>query len=211
MTDGKTVITTSGLLKYIQDKLDDIVELRYTDRKALVQDFTAGTFRLIHTEKPVLIPQIQYLTNDSWEIVSGIDGANGWPILHNADYSKGHLYVLTIPDNFADLYDLPAEVLNKIREVMCAQLPAQIEGPSGISLYVYDNNTFIAESFLDKETAINIITPVQYNKITDLSNNQQVTGELRKPGLSYIEKNRKDKNVYSITIKPHSFRVFKLE
>ena len=112
MTDGKTVITTSGLLKYIQDKLDDIVELRYTDRKALVQDFTAGTFRLIHTEKPVLIPQIQYLTNDSWEIVSGIDGANGWPILHNADYSKGHLYVLTIPDNFADLYDLPAEVLN---------------------------------------------------------------------------------------------------
>ena len=112
MTDGKTVITTSGLLKYIQDKLDDIVELRYTDRKALVQDFTVGTFRLIHTEKPVLIPQIQYLTNDSWEIVSGIDGANGWPILHNADYSKGHLYVLTIPDNFADLYDLPAEVLS---------------------------------------------------------------------------------------------------
>lgn len=212
LTEGKTVVITSGLLRAIQDKgLNDIAELRYTDRKALVQDYTAGTFRLIHADKPVLIPQIQYLTNDSWEIVSGMNGANGWPILHNADYSKGHLYVLTIPDNFADLYNLPSEALNKIREVMGAQLPVQVEGPSGISLYAYDNNTFIVESFLDKETNINILTPVRYNNITDLASNQQVTGELRKPGMSYIEKNRKEKNVYSITIKPHSYRVFKME
>jgi hypothetical protein len=119
---------------------------------------------LIHGDKPVLIPQIQYLTNDSWEIVSGISGDDGWPILHEADYSKGHLYVLTIPDNFADLYNLPAEVLNKIREVLCAQLKVQIEGSSKISLYVYDNNTFIVESFLDKETAVKIVTSTQFNK-----------------------------------------------
>lgn len=211
LTEGKTVVITSGLLKNIQDKLNDIVELRYTDRKAIVQDFTAGTFQLIHTEKPILIPQIQYLTNDSWEIVSGISGTDGWPILHEADYSKGHLYVLVVPDNFSDLNNLPAEALNKIREVMGAQLPVQIEGPSGISLYVYDNNTFIAESFLDKETAINIVTSTAHNKITDISSGQQFIGELRKPGMSYIEKNSKEKNVYSITIKPHSFRVFKME
>ena len=211
LTEGKTVIITSGLLKIIQDKLNDIVELRYTDRKAFVQDFTAGTFQLIHTDKPILIPQIQYLTNDSWEIVSGISGEDGWPILHEADYSKGHLYVLTIPDNFSDLYNLPAEVLNKIREIMGAQLPVQIEGPSGISLYVYDNNIFIAESFLDQETAINIVTSTQHNTLTDISSGQQFIGEKRKPGMSYIEKNRKDKNIFSITIKPHSFRVFKME
>lgn len=211
LTDGKTVIITSGLLKNIEEKLNDIVELRYTERKALVQDYTAGSFRLIHGEKPVLIPQINYLTNDSWEIVSGISGENGWPILHEADYSKGHLYVLTIPDNFSDLYLFPAEVLNKIREVMGSQLPVQIEGPSGISLYVYDNNMFIVESFLEKEAAMNIVTPKQSNKITDLSNNQQYDGEIRKPGMSYIEKNRAEKNIFSISIKPHSFRVFRIE
>jgi hypothetical protein len=205
------VVITSGLLKNIQDKLNDIVELRYTDKKAIVQDFTAGTFQLIHSEKPIVIPQIQYLTNDSWEIVSGINGESGWPILHEADYSKGHLYVLVIPDNFSDLYNLPEEALNKIREVMGAQLPVQIEGLSGISLYVYDNNTFIAESFLDKGTAINIVTSTAHNKITDISSGQQFMDELRKPGMSYTEKNRKEKNVYSLTIKPHSFRVFKME
>jgi len=73
LTDGKTVVITSGLWHTIQDKrLNNIAELRYTDRKAIVQDFTAGTFQLIHSGKPVLIPQIQYLTNDSWKIVSGI-------------------------------------------------------------------------------------------------------------------------------------------
>jgi hypothetical protein len=211
LTEGKTVVITSGLLKNIQDKLDDIVELRYTDRKALVQDFTAGTFQLIHSDKPILIPQIQYLTNDSWEIVTGISGEDGWPILHEADYSKGHLYVLTIPDSFSDLYNLPAGALNKIREVLSGQLPVQIEGPSGISLFVYDNNTFIAESFLEKETAINIVTSTAHNKLTDVSSGQQFIGELRKPGMSYTEKNRKEKNIFSITIKPHSFRVFTMD
>ncbi len=212
LTDGKTVIITSGLLRAIQDKgLNDIAELRYTDRKALVQDYTAGTFRLIHTDKPVLIPQIQYLTNDSWEIVSGIAGDDGWPVLHNADYSKGHLYVLAIPDNFSDLYNYPPEVLNKIREVMGAQLNVQLEGASKISLYVYDNNTFIVESFLDKETDVKVVTPTSFNTITDITNGQLINGELRKPGFSYIEKNKTAKNVYAFTIKPHSFRVFKMK
>jgi len=210
---GRTVVITSGLLKAIQDKgLNDIAELRYTDRKALVQDFTAsGTFRLIHTDKPILIPQIQYLTNDSWEIASGISGASGWPLLHEADYSKGHLYILTIPDNFSDLYNLPAEVLNKIREVMCKQLNVQLDGPSQISLYLYDNNTCIVESFLDKEVEVKLLTSRQFSHITDLSSGQAFNGELKKPGLSYIEKDLQEKYIFPIVIKPHSFRVFRLE
>jgi hypothetical protein len=210
---GRTVVITSGLLRAIQDKgLNDIVELRYTDRKALVQDFTAsGTFRLIHTDKPILIPQIQYLTNDSWEIASGVSGASGWPLLHEADYSKGHLYILTIPDNFSDLYNLPAEVLNKVREVMCKQLNVQLEGPSQISLYLYDNNTCVVESFLDKEVEVKLVTPRQFRQITDLESRQRFQGELRKPGLSYIEKNLQEKSIFPLVIKPHSFRVFRLE
>jgi len=210
---GRTVVITSGLLKAIQDKgLNDIVELRCTDKKALVQDFTAsGTFRLIHTDKPILIPQIQYLTNDSWEIASGVSGASGWPLLHEADYSKGHLYILTIPDNFSDLYNLPAEVLNKVREVMCKQLNVQLEGPSQISLYLYDNNTCVVESFLDKEVEVKLVTPRQFHQITDLGSGQIFDGELRKPGLSYIEKNLQEKYIFPLVIKPHSFRVFRLE
>jgi len=211
LTEGKSVIITSGLLRSLQSELDDIVELRYTDRKAIVSDYIAGAYRQIHAEKSVLIPQIQYLTNDSWELVSGISGTNGWPILHDADYSKGHLYVLVIPDNFSDLYNFPPEVLNKIREVMGAQLPVQLEGPSGVSLYVYDNNTFIAESFSDEETVVNIVTSTEYKQLIDINDGQHLKGELRKPGMGFAARGREGKNVYSIIIKPHSFRVFKMQ
>lgn len=192
--------------------INDIAELRYTGRKALVQDFTAsGTDRLIHTDKPIIIPQIQYLTHDSWEIASGISGTDGWPILHEADYSKGHLYVLVIPDNFSDLYNFPAEVLNKIREVMSRQLNVQMEGSAKASLYVYDNNTFILESFNDTDTEVKIVTPKQFQTIADLSTKQTYQGEVRKPGFSYIEQKQSEKNIYSIIVKPHSYRVFKMQ
>jgi hypothetical protein len=212
LTDGKTVVITSGLLRALQDKgLGDIVELRYTDRKALVQDFMIDRWQLVHNDKSVLIQQIQYLTNDSWEIVSGIAGENGWPVLHMADYSKGKLYVLTVPDNFADLYNLPPQVLNKIREILCGSLNVSIEGPSNISLYLYDNNTFIVESFSDNETALKIVTADKYGKITDLSTNQVFSRELSQPSPFSRNDSRQQKNRYSITLKPHSFRAFSFE
>jgi hypothetical protein len=209
---GKRVVITSGLLRELQGKgLGDIVELRYTDRKVLVQDYTCGNYQLVHGDKPVLIPQILYLTNDSWELVSGVSGANGWPILHMADYSKGKLFVMTIPDNAADLYNYPPEVLNKIREILCSGLDISIEGPSGISLFLYDNNTFITESFLDSETTLKIIAPKQYSKITDLFTSQTHPGELRQSRLDRRTSSNQEKNAFSITLKPHSFRVFRYE
>ena len=212
LTEGKTVVITSGLLRALQDKgLSDIAELRYTDRKAFVQDFTVGEYQLEHSEKPILMQQLQYLTNDTWEIVSGISGANGWPILHMVDYSKGKMYVLTVPDNFADLYNLPPKALNKIREILCGGLNVSMEGPSNISLYLYDNNTFIIESFLDTEAQLKIVTPRQFNQITDLSSNNIVKAEARKQTPNDFRYKYPAKNTFSITLKPHSFRIFKVE
>ena len=37
-------------------------------------------------------------------LIDAVDGPMGWPLLHDADYGAGHLYVWTIPDNPADLY-----------------------------------------------------------------------------------------------------------
>lgn len=209
LTAGKTVIITSGLLRALQGKgIEDIVELRYTDRKALVKDFNYGR-GLVQSEKAVLIPQIQYYTNDSWEMVSGIDGPNGWPILHEADYSTGKFYVLTIPENFADLYNLPTKALNKIREELCAKMSVQLEAPGNVSIYVYDNNTCIVESFLPENTELSLVTGKEFSTLTDLQSNETIKGELRKPGFSYVDRNKKEKNVFTFNIKPHSFRIFK--
>jgi hypothetical protein len=209
LVQGKSVVITSGLLQALQNKgIGDIAELRFTGRKSLVNNFLVGR-DVVTIDQPVLIPQIMYLTNDSWELVSGIDGPNGWPLLHEAGYSKGKLLVLTIPENFADLYQLPAKALTRIREELCAQLPVQLEGPANVSIYLYDNNTFIVESFLNETTQVNIVLDKQHAGINDLQSGASITGELRKPSPGWWNRGRKEKNIFSVSIKPHSFRVFR--
>ena len=210
LTEGKTVVITSGLLDALQGKgIEDIAEIRYTDRKALVKDFKAGFGKIYSIEKPMLIPQIAYLTNDSWELASALDGPNGWPLMHQASYSKGKLDILVIPDNFSDLYRLPVEILNKIRGALGAKMNVQLEGPGNIAIYVYDNNTCIVESFIDKPVDINLVTAAPYKILTDLLSDEKLPGVVRKPFR--FDPDSREKNVFALSLKPHSFRVFKFE
>jgi hypothetical protein len=211
LTEGKQVFITSGLLKSIQGKLDDIVELRYTDRKAIVKDFLAGFRPLSSSKNPILIPQIAYLTNDSWEMVSAISGDNGWPILHEADYSKGKLYVITIPDNFADLYEYPDAVLNAIRQAMGSQMKVHIEGPAKISLIAYDNNTAVVESFLDETTELKIVVASPYSTITDLETNEKISGVARPAQTGWWAPKTGNSFVFTVTLQPHSFKAFRFD
>lgn len=214
LNDGKTVVITSGLLHALQDKgIEDIAEIKYTDRKALVKDFRSGRSGVVSIDKPILIPQIQYLTNDSWELASALDGPNGWPMLHEAQYSNGKLNILVIPDNFADLYKLPAPILNKIRAVLGAKMKVQLEGPGNISIYVYDNNTCIVESFLDTPTSVNLVTASPYKTLTDLLSNDKLPGTARRAGGGggAQASAAASQNVFPVSLKPHSYRVFKFQ
>jgi hypothetical protein len=208
---GKDVMVTSGFLKAMQDKgLGDIVELRTADKKASVQDFVVGWGPRVVADRKMLIPQINYLTNDSWEIVSAFDGTNGWPIIHRADYSKGKLYVLTIPENVIDLYRYPVEVLSRIKEILAPKLPVLLEAPGYTSLFVYDNNTVIVESFSNEKQAIKLRLAEGFVKARDLISGKEITGEKK----DYFQNRRQppvSKMVLNLELKPHSYLVLQLE
>jgi len=212
LADGKDVVITSGLLCELQNKgIGDIAELKYTGRKALVNEFVAGWGPSYKTGKSILIPQISYLTNDSWEEVSARDETNGWPILHSARYAHGTLYVLTIPDNFTDLYHYPVQALTRIKEILTRHLDVLIEAPAQVSLFLYDNHTFIVESFLDETVPVTIVADQKTDKLTDLVSGEILGGTTRAP-LSYRGVTlREGKTIFTINIKPHSYRVFKPE
>jgi len=57
---------------------------------------------------------------------------HGYPLLHSAQYGGGTLYVLTIPDNFSDLYRLPAEVLTRVKETLLRDLYVRVESPAQV-------------------------------------------------------------------------------
>ena len=206
---GKDVMITSGLLRALQGKgIEKIVDMEYTDRKALISEVMFSG-QIVPTKKPILMQQVQYQTNDSWELVSGMDSGQGWPIIHRGNYSKGNLYLFVVPDNFADLYNLPDGALNSIRSIISSRtMPYYIEGPNNVNLYIYDNNTIVVESFHDEPITINVVSsPDGKTKATDMLSGEVIEVVQRKGFGKWLPA----KNAYSVTIKPHSYRVLRFE
>ena len=209
LNSGRDVIITSGLLKAIPEKIAEVCELRCTDLKALVSDFG----RYGKSKREFIIPQVQYLTNDSWEVISAgrplTGGVSGWPILHKALYNGAYLYVLTIPDDFGNLYDYPDAVLNEIRRTMSQDLDFYLEGPSKVSLFMYDNRTLIVENFNDEPVNIKLVAnDASITKLTNLEESGTINAtEETSPVGRRGTPNKVNK--FSMTIKPHSYIAFK--
>jgi len=151
---GKSVVITSGLLRALQDKgIEDIAEIKCTDKKFLAHQyaggFGAGNCSTLDGNKnaDVLFPEIDFLTNDSWSLVRAEANGNGFPLLLLNRYSKGILYVWTMPENFTDFYALPPEVTTAIKNYLMRGFPVRLDGPAQVALFDYNNGTFIAEKF----------------------------------------------------------------
>ncbi len=138
------------------------MELSISERKALGKDFMIHR-QLIEGEDPMLFSQLEYLTNDSWAAIEVMDGGMGWPIFHFASYAEGTLWVWVVPDNFSDLYRLPHQVLNMIRERIAGSLGVWMEGPGKVSLFLYDNQTIVVHSFSDQTETIRLISEKHRN------------------------------------------------
>ena len=209
---GKTVVITSGLLRALQDRgLSDIAEQKVSDRKALVQQFTVGFDKLYPADKPMIIPEIDYLTNDSWDDAEAVEGEAGWPMLHEADYSTGHLFVVTVPDNFSNLYDLPAPVLDRIRRTVAQDMFVRLQGPGRVSLFAYDNQTLVAQSFRDEATPIGLVTDGRFKHLRDLQTGEVLTGTPAPDDRKGWAPSDAGKMVFAVTLKPQSFRAFRAE
>lgn len=210
LLNGKSVTITSGLLKALQDKgLSDIAELRITGDKALVSEYVIARSR-IRADEEILIPQVKYLTNDSWEVVSAINGPNGWPLLHEAEYAQGSLFILVIPDNYADMSRFPEQVLNTIRAHISGYQQAQLQGPGGVSIFLYDNKTLILESFLDEPVSVKIAAGQDSKSLTDLISGEDIPAQKQEASGGWSQSLLPARKLYGIDLPPHSFRVFRL-
>ncbi|GAA5016093.1 permease [Massilia kyonggiensis] len=191
---GKVVFVTSGFVKATQDPkrkgrgFQDLLEVYATGNQVLLNDYYngygAGNGESLRDDpkvapRDVLFPELHYFTNDAWPIIRGVAGARGFPVLLMNRYSKGVLYVLSIPSNIGDLYSMPRGVMNSVKKYLMADTPVRIEAPAGVSLFTYDNGAYVIQSFRDTPTTVKVVK--------------------RGPGDAASE----------VVIPPHSFRVYK--
>lgn len=208
---GGDVVITTGLLKAVPEVIGQFVQCRL-EGDVLVNDFGFNG----KSDKDILMPRVRYFTNDAWDVISAgrplNGGTNGFPLMLRGSYAKGNLYVLSIPWDYSDIYELPAGVLDRIRAIMCKDLKVRLEGPAKVSLFIYDNDTFIVESFLDTPVDVKVVSGMEYAGIEDLVNGGRIgTDPVVVPDGPWARYMKPEPvNRYSVTVQPHSYRVFRL-
>jgi hypothetical protein len=207
---GGNVVITTGLLKKLQEKgLEQIADIHMTGNVLRVDEFWggfgAGSGADLGKNAEILVPEIAFLTNDAWPIVRGTANGRGAPLLLMDRYSKGILYVLTIPENANDLYALPQPVLTAIRKYISSGFPFTLDAPSKVSLFAYDNHSFVVESFLDKPAEVTVSTLGQTTHLRNLASGEELAGKVTEAGRGQ----RRGRSMeFHFTVQPHSFVAF---
>jgi len=206
LTAGKNVVVTSGLLHALQGRgIEDIAELEYTGRKVAIHDFLngygAGNGTSLndaeHDNPSIVFPEIRFYTNDSWALVRGVANAHGFPILLMNRYSRGIFYVLNIPDNSGDLYNLPQPVTRVIKSYLQADFPVRIDAPAQVSLFAYDNGTFVVQSFRPEPAQVSISIVGASAKLRNIVSNEMPAADARR--------------TFKVVIPAHSYAAFAIE
>jgi hypothetical protein len=218
LTSGGNVVMTSGLLRALQGKgIEELVELEYTGRKIAIHDFLkgfgAGNGASLNdagvASSGIVFPEIRFYTNDSWTLIRGVADAHGVPILLMNRYSRGILYVLNIPDNVGDLYALPQPALNVIRSYLLADFPVRIDAPAQVSLFAYDNGTFVLQSFRPIPTVVRVAVSGTHGSLLDIVSNDTIAADVPSDTAGRAgDPAATPRTAFSVSVPPHSFRVF---
>jgi hypothetical protein len=213
LEQGGNVVITSGLLRALKGKgIEQIAEIEDTGNVLKVQNYWggsgAGAGADLGSTVDVLVPEIGFMTNDAWPVVRGTANGRGAPLLLMNHYSKGILYVLTIPENANDLYSLPQPVLTQIKHYLMADFPVQIDAPGKVSLFAYDNHTFVVESFLDQPAKVTVLLPGPAARLRNLASGEVVEATAA-PVNSFARRSRPQNRIqFQIEVQPHSFVAF---
>lgn len=182
LREGADIIVTSGFVRKLGTSFKEFMNVSYSARKALVNRYLYSadggvTINGSHeAANTIMIPQLDYCTNDVWEVVGAYGEENNFPIMLKTFYGNGRVFVLTIPDDMGNLYHYPPVVHNTIRTVFCKNLPVRLAGNPKVTLYVYDNDTFILRSFLPYMDKVSFTVQVASVTLLDLENHKTYTG-----------------------------------
>ena len=158
VAEGGKALVTSGFLEDTMGRgIGRMTSIRFTGRK-----IRGSNYRVESADaRPVLeyprgaeeigIPVCEFRNNATWALVKVADTEESFGVLLRDTYGRGQMWTLAVPDNFPDFYKLPGRALTRIRR----EFPAggvYLECRAGISLFPYDNGSFIVYPYATGES-----------------------------------------------------------
>ncbi|MCR4895462.1 MAG: hypothetical protein K5891_01660 [Lachnospiraceae bacterium] len=148
---GGTALVTTGFWEGVQDRgYENFTSIRLRGRRV-----TADRYRIEQKKpdgrapwlfpggkRPISFPVAEYRNNATWAVVKGMHEEESYGLLLQDWYGKGILWTIAVPDAFPDFYRIPAPAWSRIRQAFPVK-GIWLEGEPRISLFVYDNDTFV--------------------------------------------------------------------
>ena len=148
---GEAVITT-GFLKKCGDELRaaGLTETVVTDRKINVTRYqmTGDWAGYIDDVKPIIFPEIVHGNNESWSLLNGGDGDYHTSLVLMSTYGKGRIFIVSIPDNQADIYRIPRPANDVLKRIVRTDTYAS---GKDFSMFTYDDGSMIFYRYVKGE------------------------------------------------------------
>ncbi len=186
---GGNAIVTVGFFHEMYDKgIKDMTSVRLTHRHVIGDEYMIDNYNSDYADMcfakghgPVMFEVLDYKTNATWSDVTLLAGENNFPVLTEDNYGKGRLFILNVPENFADLYKLPKEVWRVINKHISWGQKVYASGDAKFSFFAYDNNVYGIQSYSPKREMIQVAVRGECNGLKDLLTGEVYTEKLTLP------------------------------
>lgn len=143
---GDAVITT-GFMRSAGDELTarGLTEARLTGRKYSVTRYhiTGDYAGYIEDRASILFPEIVHGNNASWSLLNGGDGDLHTSLILRSTYGLGRMFILSVPENDADLYRMPKAAIDVLKRVLVCEGHETYASGKDFSMFTYDDGTMI--------------------------------------------------------------------
>lgn len=117
-----------------------------------------------------------------------------------------------IPDDFGQLYDYPQGALRQIRRVLSQDLPAYLDAPAKVSLFLYDNNTMVVENFNDEPVTVSVVMSESQKELRDLMTSEVFKAVVPQlPGNRFYRNGQPRESNFTFVLPPHSYKALTAE
>ncbi len=170
---GNAVVTVGFFQEMYEKGIKDLTSVRLTHRHVLSNEYMINHANYVDVHyataaEKVLFRALDYKTNASVSNVSLLAGEDNYPILTEDNYGKGRFFILNVPENFADLYKLPLEVIQGINKHLSMGQRVYLGCAPKYSLLAYDNNVYGLYCFRPMADACQVIVRGACKGLRDL-------------------------------------------
>lgn len=218
---GGNAIVTIGFFKEMYDKgIKDLTSVRLTGRHVLGNEYMIDHANYVagHFAKGadnVLFEILNYKTNATVSDITLMVDEDNFPIMTEDNYGKGRFFILNVPENYADLYKLPKEVIRGINKHLSMGQRVYLGCTPQFNLFAYDNNVYGVESYRPMRDSVQVIVRGACKGLRDLETGAvyEECLSLPKPGHrgdATSEIPEETEYVYEIPMFPGRFMFFEV-